>query len=192
MWHDRLRALVFDATSARWMLGTNDGIFTVDAQFLQKPQPIAATPPLSVMGINVFEPLENGTFLLGSFNGLFLWEPNSGFVRDFITGEIPRARSSAGSPIGQHLVSGLFKLNEKFYIFEYNQGLLVEKMEMPQTILNTPMPLWNVALEVHTARIFQSVIGVFYLLIIPLLGLMTLLILISGILIWLKKSKKAL
>lgn len=192
VWHDRLRALVFDATSARWMLGTNDGIFTVDAQFLKQPQPIAATPPLSVMGINVFEPLENGTFLLGSFNGLFLWEPNSGFVRDFITGEIPQARSSAGSPIGQHLVSGLFKLNEKFYIFEYNQGLLVEKMEMPQTILNTPMPLWNVALEVHTARIFQSVIGVFYLLIIPLLGLMTLLILISGILIWLKKSKKAL
>lgn len=190
VWHDRLRALVFDATSGGWMLGTNDGIFSVDAQFSQKPQPIGATPPLSVMGINVFEPLENGYFLIGSFNGLFLWEPNSGFVRDFITGQTPQVRSSAGSPIGQHLISGMFKMNGKSYIFEYNQGLLSEKMDMPQTIENTPMPLWNVALEVHTARIFQSTIGAFYLLIIPLLGLMTLLILISGILIYLKKRKK--
>lgn len=191
VWHDKLRALVYDSSSGRWMIGTNDGIYTVDAQFAQQPEPVGATPPLSVMGINVFEPIANGSFLIGSFNGLFLWEPSSGFVRDFITGQTPQARSSAGSPIGQYLISGMFKLNQRFYIFDYNQGLLIEKVQMPQSIQKTQMPLWNVALETHTARIFQSLIGPFYLLIIPLMGLLTLLILISGILIWLKKRKKA-
>jgi len=60
---------------------------------------------------------------------------------------------------------------------------------MPVQLSNTPMPLWNVALELHTARIFQSLTGKLYILIIPLFGISTLVILISGLIIWLRKGK---
>jgi len=60
---------------------------------------------------------------------------------------------------------------------------------MPDKIEHQPMPLWNLALEVHTARIFQALIGDFYILIIPLFGLAFLLILWAGLMRWLKKKK---
>jgi len=51
------------------------------------------------------------------------------------------------------------------------------------------MSLWNVALEVHTGRIYHSVIGDFYVLIVPLTGLSVLFILISGFIVWLRLRK---
>ena len=58
---------------------------------------------------------------------------------------------------------------------------------MPAMISNSNMPLWNVALEMHTARLLIPFIGDFYILFIPLFGLMTIIILISGVLLWVKK-----
>jgi uncharacterized iron-regulated membrane protein len=50
--------------------------------------------------------------------------------------------------------------------------------------------LWNVALEIHTGRIYQSLIGDFYVLIVPLTGIFVLFILVSGFIVWLKTRKK--
>ena len=63
---------------------------------------------------------------------------------------------------------------------------------LPQKVISdTPISLWNVALEIHTGRIYQSLIGDFYVLIVPLTGLFVLFILISGFIVWLKIRKKA-
>lgn len=189
-WEDKLRALLFDDESKQWYIGTNEGIFTVNETFSQQPRIVENLPPVSVMGINVFEKLENENFLIGSFNGLFVWNSGSGKSFDFLTGKEVETKSSVASPIGKNLISGLIINEEDFLVFDYNKGLLDKKIAMPDQIKATSMPLWNLALEIHTARIFEPFIGPFYLLIIPLLGLITLLILISGIVIYLRPKKR--
>lgn len=188
-WHDRLRALHWNEDARRWLIAANDGLFYCDEHFSQNPVPFSQQPPLSVMGINVMEYQSNGVYLIGSFNGLFHWNPATGEVRNAITGEVPQQRTSAASPLGEHMISGMISAPTKKLIFDYNKGLINEAISMPELIAGIPMPLWNVALEVHTARIFQSVMGIWYILIIPLFGLATLLILISGTIVWLKRKK---
>ncbi len=62
---------------------------------------------------------------------------------------------------------------------------------LPQKIIkDSPVSLWNVALEIHTGRIYQSIIGDFYVLIVPITGIFALFILISGFIVWLKIRKK--
>ena len=53
--------------------------------------------------------------------------------------------------------------------------------KMPENIISdSPMSLWNFMLEVHTMRIFQFLIGDFYVLIIPVAGINILILLIAG------------
>ena len=187
-WHDRLRAIHWNADVGLWLIAANDGLFYCDEHFAEPPMPFPQQPPLSVMGINVLEYQSDGHYLIGSFNGLFQWNPATGNIRDAITGEIPQLKSSASSPLGDYLISGMISLPSKKLIFDYNKGLINETILMPAELSSLPMPLWNVALEVHTARIFQAFIGIWYILIIPLFGLITLAILISGLVVWLKRK----
>jgi hypothetical protein len=61
-------------------------------------------------------------------------------------------------------------------------------VEMPEEIIaGTPISLWNLALEVHTGRIFYSLVGNFYILYVPVAGILSLVVLGSGFLIWLRK-----
>lgn len=52
------------------------------------------------------------------------------------------------------------------------------------------MPLWNVAQEIHTGRIYQSIIDPFYILIVPLVGLLSILVFITGYIRWRKIFRK--
>jgi hypothetical protein len=62
---------------------------------------------------------------------------------------------------------------------------------MPEFIReNYRMPLWNYLFEIHNARIFRSFIGGTYILIIPLLGLLSILVLLSGFIDYLYKRLK--
>jgi hypothetical protein len=54
----------------------------------------------------------------------------------------------------------------------------------PEILQKSPMSLWNVALEVHTGRIFEKYIGSLYILYVPLAGICILTVLISGFFIW--------
>jgi hypothetical protein len=80
--------------------------------------------------------------------------------------------------------------NGRNFWFDYNQGAIaadggIPFPAMPDVILkSTPISLWNAALEVHTGRIFEHLVGPFYLLYVPLIGLTLLIVLISGFLIW--------
>jgi hypothetical protein len=186
-WHDRLRAIHWNEDGQYWLIGTAERIYRANADFSGVLMPFRQQPPLSVMGINVLEYIGQDAYLIGSFNGLFLWQPQSGYLRDYITGEVPQSKMHAGSPIGSNMIAGMIKFGDKQFIFDYNRGLIGHyTLPMPETIANTPMPFWNFALEVHTARIFQSIIRDFYILVIPLFGLATLLILVSGIIVWMR------
>jgi uncharacterized iron-regulated membrane protein len=91
------------------------------------------------------------------------------------------------------MAAGYFKLDngEEVY-FDYNYGAVVLNKtrnfpSMPGEIIQkSPMSWWNFALEVHTGRIFKPIIGDFYILLVPLMGLFGTILVISGLVIWIK------
>jgi uncharacterized iron-regulated membrane protein len=78
----------------------------------------------------------------------------------------------------------------KEFYFDYNHGVLPIRQnerfgEMNNEIIQkSPISLWNLSLEIHTGRIFEPVLGMFYILYVPLAGLCILVVLISGFFIW--------
>lgn len=191
-WFDNLRALLYDEELKRWILGTKDGLYYSDDDFDEELKPFPNQPPLSVMGINVFEKLAKGEYLVGTFNGLFRWIPESGYIENYITKSTEVQINPSGPPIGAHVVTGYLSdgSGNEYYV-DYNRGVIPLQASgpfsaMPEEIRNLPMSLWNVMLEVHTARFFKFMFGNFYILFIPLFGLFSLIILITGLVVWLK------
>jgi hypothetical protein len=123
---------------------------------------------------------------------MFLWNIETGAVADFFTQQPYVAPEGMQSPIGSKMAAGLVEGNENAFWFDYNSGAQTISSqarvqffpEMPEDILKTsPMSLWNVALELHTGRIFEHLIGPFYILIVPIAGICILLVLISGVMV---------
>ncbi len=192
-WYDRFRALEWDDEKQYFLIGTVDGIYVVDKDFKTNPVAPHVQPPISVMGINVFDKIGNGYYRIGSFSGLFAWSPEKNIVRDYFTGKPIMRQSDSGMPISSTMVTGFHTNKEGHeYYFDYNLGVVPfglgnKFVPMPQEIRDTPISLWNLALEMHTARLLKVIMGLFYLLFIPLFGLFTFFILVSGLLLWLKK-----
>ncbi len=200
-WYDKLRSIYFDQEHEVLVLGTSDGFYfsKIDASELYK---IPVQPPVSVMGVNVFEKAETGNYLVGSFSGLYEWNPFSGEVIDYIEKRPIQNHNFRGSPIGKHIISGYIKMDGLGEIvFDYSEGAKSLNdtsffMAMPKEIEETRMSIWNLALEFHTARFYQFIFGPAYILLVPLIGLIIILLLVSGILVWLKyhinKKKKSI
>lgn len=192
-WNDSFRDLLYDQELKRFYIGTVDGIYHSDDNFKTELKKFRAQPPISVMGINVFEKLAPGDYLVGSFYGLYRWQPDRGYIWDHITSSRNINVNRNGPPIGTYMASGFIRNNLGMeYHMDYNMGAIpinhqTEFAIMPEEIIKeSPMSLWNFALEVHTARFFKILFGNFYILIVPLLGLLTITILISGAIVWLK------
>ena len=196
-WLDKLRRVVWNESLQKYIFYTSDGFFFADKQLSNELVPVANQPMVSIMGCNVLEPLDRELYLVGSFSGLFVWNPVSGNVLDYFTGMPAEAPQGLGRPVGQNMVAGYLKDNRgRSYWIDYNMGVIaadggIPFPKMPAGILaNTPISLWNAALEVHTGRIFEHLIGPFYLLYVPLMGLTILIVLISGFLVWWFAYKK--
>gem|GEM_PF-3193806 len=50
--------------------------------------------------------------------------------------------------------------------------------------------LWNLAQEIHTGRIFSPIVGGLYVLYVPLMGISTTLVLMTGVWLRLKMGKR--
>ncbi len=194
-WFDKLRRILYDSENQKYIIATLDGIYYSDDNFNSNLKKFDCQPPASVMGINVFEKIDSDKILVGSFEGLFLWQPDSNLIIDYITKEYYVPKNVQGPPIGQFMISGMLKNGvDEIICFDYNFGafsLNPEKsfVSMPKIIENQPISLWNCALEFHTGRIFQFMLRDFYILIVPLVGLAVIFILISGFIVWYKKFK---
>ena len=194
-WFDKLRRVVWDENLNRYIFSTSEGFYSSDVAFSQPLQPVIPQPPVSVMGLNVFKPAGELRYITGSFNGLFLWDLTSGGVYDFFTGAPYAAPKGMGNPIGANMAAGLVEAGESAWWFDYNRGAIPLSgkpfPQMSEEILKkSPMSLWNVSLEVHTGRIFEHLIGPFYILFVPLAGLCLIVVLTSGFFVWWKAHKK--
>jgi len=114
-----------------------------------------------------------------------------------ITGLPPEAGKPLSSPFGSLPVAGYISTpNGKEFIFDYDAGVFSKSQgmqfpEMPESVKReTPFPLWNLALEVHTGRIYSTIFGKFYILFIPLAGIMVLSILLSGMVLWIRDYRR--
>lgn len=187
-WHDKLRTIRHDRNSNTWIIYTSSGFYRV-TDFNDTPVKIANTPPVSVMGVTVLEPTAKG-WLTGSFSGLFYWEPETGKVFDCYTGQ-PVIGRRAGRPVSTNPISGYSGDFNGYVVFEYEKGVKHfggEFKPMPNELEKGRMSLWHLALEIHTGRIYSSVIGPFSDLYIFLSGVIVILLLISGYALYRRKK----
>jgi len=193
-WFDKLRKIYFDKNYKRFILIASDGVYYSDDNFQSEIKKYKNQPVLSVMGVNVFEFREKGSYLIGSFSGLFKWTPSTGEIIDYIDKKPYEAPKTMGPPIGKHSVTGYVKdKKDREFYFDFDKGATVignkPFVKMPFAIKNQPMSLWNLALEVHTGRYYRFMFGPLYILFIPLSGFSILFILISGLIVYLKRYK---
>ncbi len=196
-WFDQLRRIYYDKEINRIIVITMDGFYYSDDNFRTELKQFRYQPPASIMGVNVFEKMGPYKYLVGSFEGLFTWNSKTGEVFDYIKKQPYAAPAANSRPIGDFLVSGYtHDYQNQEYFFDYNNGAVsINSPErfagLPDNIIDAaPISLWNVALEIHTGRIYQSITGDFYVLIVPLTGIFVMFILISGFLLWLKTRKR--
>jgi len=189
-WFDKLRCGTWDKNRQQYVVSTSEGFYFFDESLNREPIPAQVQPPVSVMGCNVLEETAPAQYLVGSFSGLFIWDIRQNRVIDAFSGRPPQ--NTGGRPISDHLISGYAEmLQGDQFLFDYNRGMqnLQNKplWKMPSNILTaSPLSLWNTALEIHTGRIFEHLLGPFYILYVPLSGLCLLMVLLSGFLIWWK------
>ena len=162
-------------------------------------QPLMAPPkqpPVSVMGCNVFQQPDSGLYLVGSFSGLYFWSIHSGNVIDIVQQQPYEEPQGMQSPIGANMAAGFIEGKNGAIWFDYNKGAQAIAFnfpfpEMPEEIIKaSPMSLWNAALEIHTGRIFENILGPFYILYVPLAGICLLLVFVSGFWLWWKMYRK--
>jgi hypothetical protein len=196
-WFDKLRRILYDEEKQRLLLATLDGVFYSDNDFNTPLKKYKLQPPASVMGVNVFTKTAPDTYLVGSFEGLFAWQPEKGVITDYIKKEPYHAPEVAGPPIGEFLITGMstdFKNQEVYFDFDKGAKTISEGTAFPRMPAlvhqNSPMSLWNLALEIHTARLYKIIFGRLYILFIPLAGFMILFILISGFFVWYTRHRR--
>lgn len=192
-WFDKLRRIHWDAANQRYIFSTANGFYFADENLSDKLIPAPIQPPVSVMGCNVLKALDDNHLLIGSFSGMFVWNPNNGRIADFLTGKPYSPTKGMARPIGANTVAGFVQSGDKGWWFDYNRGAIalhaqnqsVPMATMPDDVRKaSSMSLWNLALEVHTGRIFEHLVGSFYILFVPLAGICLMLVIISGFFFW--------
>ena len=193
-WHDKLRSIRWDASKNVWLLSSSTGFYLIK-DFTLPPVKLKRTPPVSPMGVNVFYPKNPDEWLIGSFSGLFIWNPSTGSVLDYYTGHPPAA--TYGRPLGGSLVNGFTDdLITREVIFEYDNGARNKENNlalpaMPVFMQQQPMSLWNFCLELHVGRCYSPFLGVFSDLFVFISGLLLTLILISGYIVYKRHHKRS-
>jgi hypothetical protein len=192
-WFDKLRRVQWNEELRLYIFSTSEGFYLTDESFTKPLQPISSQPQVSVMGCNVLKPLGKGNYLVGSFSGMFIWNIITGSVTNFFNQQPYIKPNGMVKPISDHMVAGLVEGKNHTFWFDYNNGAqgisslgnIPTFPKMPEKIRkSTPMSLWNVALEFHTGRIFEHLVGPFYILYVPFAGICILLVLISGVYLW--------
>ena len=195
-WFDKLRRINYDQTNDRYFIATIDSIYYSDDDFKSKLKQFEKQPPISIMGVNVFNQIDDENLLIGSFLGLYKWNYKTGYIEDYIDKKkYIKKTSGGGPPIGNYTITGFSDhFKDKEVYFDFNSGAEIINndsrfVKMPSKIKEQPISLWNVALEFHTARIYKFITGDLYILLIPLFGIFILFILISGFIVWFKKYR---
>lgn len=184
-WHDKLRMIRYDDSCHDWLLSTSQGFYSLNMSNA-KVKALASAPPVSVMGLNVLQKDVKGRWLCGSFSGLYVWDRHQAKAFDYFTGK--SAPKKAGAPFGKKAIAGMSQDFSVPVIAEYYEGTTF--CPQPASMNQLPMSLWNVALEVHSGRIFIGSIATYIFIFV--MGILAVWCLWSGYRIRIRIRKKAM
>lgn len=165
-WNNKLRMIRHDPITKEWLLSTSRGFYALE-QFGKAPKRLTGTPPVSVMGLNVWEWSDRDSlWVVGSFSGAFKWSRQEGQVYDALTGKAYTESGRKGMPIFGTPISG-YTIDsdgrERFY--SYSSGELQAENAtdtmppMPTEISPGRISLWHAALELHVGRLYGKILG---------------------------------
>ncbi len=189
-WQDRLRALRYDAYKGEWLLSTTEGFYRLKS-WQEMPYRWRIQPSVSPMGINLMHQRGADEWLIGSFSGLFLGNDSLGKIWTYPSMEEvdPSVRTRPTSCL---MVSGFISSEgDRVDLFSYDRGAMSispDKAPMPYTLVeqapalkDMPYSLWQYALEIHTGRLYEPLIGEWGVgLFIFVLGALSLLVVLTG------------
>ncbi|MDN5553534.1 PepSY-associated TM helix domain-containing protein [Prevotella sp.] len=180
-----LRAIRWNAYAGKWMLATSQSMFWLD-KLDGNVKKMNRHPKLTSMGLNVFEPIDSTKWLVGSLKGAYIYDTENEVTKN----------------IGKNIaVVGFSKdLNRNHYIlFDKRKGIIdnhgkeISKGvgEIPETLKEQGMPLWNLALEIHVGRFFTNWMkGLFSTVYVNVFGILIVIILLTGLFIHPKIIRK--
>jgi hypothetical protein len=196
-WKKKIRNILYDKARNKLLIDA-DGLWEVDDEMTTSFTRSPIRAQIFAMGATVFESANDSSLLIGSFGGLHKFETVNSEAKNILPID-PNAKKSR-SGLGQFMVTGYFETpqGEKFFN-THRKGLLnidgtknTKKFLMPSFIVEDyRMSLWNYAFEIHNGRMFKSLVGFFYLFVNPLLGLLTIIMLLTGVFDWLYRKIKS-
>ncbi|MDP2722694.1 MAG: PepSY-associated TM helix domain-containing protein [Bacteroidales bacterium] len=196
-WHEKINNALFNSQNNRLMLECTDGLWAGDISGQLVFEKMHLPVPIFAMGATVFEEESPDNWLIGSFAGLFRFSLSNSRGISLLS---LKTESNRGRPSSVLVTGYVAGFNNTNYVLDHYKGLCDVDGTPQPTVLPMPaeikqnfrMSLWNFLFELHNARIFQGAIGGFYILIIPLFGMISLLILMSGVFdYWYVKLKKS-
>jgi hypothetical protein len=195
-WDGKIQNALIDHSRNRLLLAA-DGIWAFalddDGRPLGEAQVAPLAVPIFVMGPTVFECLDSGDLLIGSYSGLFRLPADGSPIQNALTlsRRLPQSTvRPAGimvTGLGQSATGDLFVSTHRNGL----QPLAGEKVlfqRMPAAMRATRLSLWNACFELHNGRFFKDFIGPFYILLTPTGALMLFLIVVTGLIAWLRRK----
>jgi hypothetical protein len=166
------------------VLLTDDGVFSGNL-YTGSFEQIKFSVPVHGMGATIFQQQTDGNLLVGSFSGLFVWQEEHDNYEAIV---LPEETKGILPVAAYQSESGLV-------LFDFFRGKLFDQTSvfstMPDSINDDArMALWNFFFELHNLRIFQYYIGSFYLLLLLAASLSLLIITITGVLQYLRKTRR--
>jgi len=192
----QIRNALYEKTTGKFLLDTKDGVWVETLHDSNKFHRIDLPVPIFAMGATVFEQDNQGDLLIGSFAGLFKINTTTGKPINLTRGNLS-INNSSGRP-SENLITGYFKDNNgNEYFTSHFTGLNglnnknLSKYSMPKFISDEfKLSLWHYAFEIHNARFFFDWIGNLYILVIPVLSILFLIIILTGIFDWIWRKRK--
>ena len=172
-YQDQLRGIRWHPLTSQWLLMTTKKIYHMK-DLDSPPQAFPHQPKMSSMGITVFQCMDH-TWLIGSLSGLYQFNTMTGEVKGYPLPSIHHAQVSKGPSI-----VGFCRLRHHSFIFEKRSGVHPRLPKMPETLKRQPISLWNVAVEIHTGRIFAAFLKKAVSGYVPVCGLLLVILLITG------------
>ena len=182
------KAVWYKPTEQLFLL-TDDGVYQGAANnclgnqhcsFVQMPM----STPVHGMGATIFQPYDNDTLLIGSFSGLYRWQPEANLSSKV---ELPKQ-------FGGLLPMAAHSNGDELVVFDYFRGKVLDNqqwlVDMPvQVNESARMGLWNFFFELHNIRIFQHYIGPFYLILLLVIAIALFTLTITGVLNYLRRIR---
>ncbi len=212
-WHESIQAGLIDHARDRLWLSA-DGLWSAAIErdtagcitAIGKFAPDSLAAPIFIMGPTVFKEDKPGSFLVGSYSGLFRTAPDSHKSIDALSLQ-PAHEINTMKP-GENMCAGLVKLGDRWWMSDHKgapRPLALPgeaygeawgthgEPTSPEAFQRAGLSFWNWCFELHNGRLFRDWIGPFYLLVTPLGALLFVLLSLTGLIDWLRRrsSRKA-